>query len=164
MEQSASRSEGLWCWGQHTLRGGCSGPGGRRRASPSLISEYFVLTDQWGWAVQPIIYGTKNGILEGLCLAVTGKQGGTCKWVLSRPSVEGGVFAVSPFRNTKGQGFPNACGFPRSQGSAKFHTGNINIRSQIIRERAEDSWPLLNEESVLVSSFLLTMDFFFMTW
>lgn len=40
----------------------------------SLVDKHFIPIDQWRQAVQLIIYEAKKGNLEGLCLAIIGKQ------------------------------------------------------------------------------------------
>lgn len=75
-------------WGQPILRRGyilAQAEGGLqfksleegRKFNQSLINKHFVLNDQWGQAVQLIIYTTKNGNFEGSVSLVSlrGKEG-----------------------------------------------------------------------------------------
>lgn len=67
------------------------------RAYGSLVNKHFVPIDQWGQEAQLIIYKSKKGNSEGLCLALKVNKRGIHKSYISHMEKEGPFFAISHF-------------------------------------------------------------------
>lgn len=71
------------------------------KLNQSLVDKHLALIDQWGQAVQLLIYAMMNGSLEGLCLALSWvNKGGIHESCLSHMEL-GRFFVVGHFPEHK---------------------------------------------------------------